>query len=213
MISPFSSITLEKIGMWCGMVLAGGALVIGGSKALEHASFQQAQAQVTGTEIRCDMTSVGDRQRVTQMVMCGDVATVRAQNPGVEWRISAEAIVTLAFKTAAGERISTKVGLSALNRNTTIPGDRIDILYQADRPTRVSAQGTPMFFVMNGVALACGMMLCMVAGIFQSRRDAAEGNRNAVATLYSANSIASLPHVSSPPMWAEPAQANAKANA
>lgn len=208
----FSSLTPEKIGMWCGMVMAGGALVIGGSKALEHASFRSAQAQVTGTEIRCEMTSFGARQRVTQLVMCGDVATVKAQNPDVDWRVSAEPFVTLAFVTEAGERISTKVGLSTLNRATTVTGDQVDILYRSDRPTRVSAQATPTFFVMSGVALACGLMLCVVGGTLQRRRDMLEHRESAVASLYAANAASHLPTMSSPPMWAEPAPAVMKAH-
>jgi hypothetical protein len=209
-MTSFSSLTPEKIGLWCGMVLAGGALVIGGSKALEHGSFQAAQAQVTGTEIRCEMTSSGGRQRVTQLVMCGDVATVKAQNPDVEWRVSAEPFVTLAFATATGERISTKVELSTLNRATTAIGDSVGILYRPDRPTRVSAQATPTFFVMNGMALAGGLMLCAVAGMLQRRRDMAGTSASAVATLYAANAASQLPTMDSPPMWAEPAQAAVK---
>jgi hypothetical protein len=193
----------EKIGLWCGMVLAGGALVIGGSKALEHASFLSADAQVTGTEIRCEMSSSGGRHtRTTQLVMCGDVATVKAQNPDTEWRVSAQPFVTLAFKNAAGGQVSTQVALSTLNRATTEVGDRIAVLYRADRPTWVTAQATTTFFAVNGSALAGGLLLCAVA--FGLRRRPDDMIESAMAAHPAREASAALPHVRSPAMWSEP---------
>jgi hypothetical protein len=203
-MTSFSSLTLDKIGLWCGMVLAGGALVIGGSKALEHASFLPADAQVTSTEIRCEMNSSGDRQRVMQLVMCGDVANVKAQNPGTEWRVTAQPFVTLAFTTAAGGQVSTQVALSTLNRATTAIGDRIAILYRADRPARVTVQATTTFFALNGSALAGGLLLCAMAFGLRRRSDEAEYGESAVAAQGATEP--SLPHVSSPAMWSEPSK-------
>jgi hypothetical protein len=196
------SLMPEKIGIWCGMLLAGGALVIGGAKTLEHASFLPAEAKITGTEIRCEMTSGGSRQRVTQLVMCGDVATVKAQTPDMEWRVSAQPFVTMAFTTAAGGQISTQVALSTLNRPTTTIGDGVAILYRADRPTWVTAQATKTFFALNGSALAGGLLLCAMAfGLRRQPDDMAE--RGECATT---EASATLPVVSSPAMWSEPAQ-------
>jgi hypothetical protein len=196
-----TSLKPEKIGLWCGMLLAGGALVFGGAKTLEHASFQPADAQVTGTEIRCEMTSGGSRPRVTQVVMCGDVANVKAQNPDLEWRVSAQPFVTLAFTPATGGRISTQVALSTLDRQTTAVGDHIGILYRPDRPARVTAQATTTFFALNGSALAGGLMLCAMA--FGLRRQSDVAERSEISTT---EASATLPHVSSPALWSEPTQ-------
>jgi hypothetical protein len=194
----------EKIGLWCGLLLAGGALVIGGAKALEHASFVPADARVTGTEIRCEMSTSGGRQaRSTQLVMCGDVANVKAQNPGVEWRISAQPFVTLAFTTATGAQISTQVALATLDRATTEIGDPVAILYRADRPTRVTAQATTTFFALNGTALAGGLLLCAMAAGLRRRPGMAD---SAVSSQPATEASATLPHVSSPAMWSEPSQ-------
>jgi hypothetical protein len=193
----------EKIGLWCGMLLAGGALVIGGAKTLEHASFVPAEAQITGTEIRCEMTSGGSRQRVTQLVMCGDVATAKAQMPDMEWRVSAQPFVTMAFTTAAGRQISTQVALSTLNRPTTAIGDRVAILYRADRPTWVTAQATKTFFALNGSALAGGLLMCAMAFGLRRQPEAAE---SAVAPQHAMEAAATLPVISSPAMWSEPSQ-------
>lgn len=202
-----SSSMPEKIGLWCGLLLAGGALVIGGAKALEHASFLPADARVTATEIRCEMNSSGDRQRVTQLVMCGDVANVKAQNPGTEWRISAQPFVTLAFATTAGTPVSTQVALSTLGRETTAVGDRVAILYRPDRPVRVTVQATTAFFAVNGSALAGGLLLCAMAlGLRRRPDDMAEDSENAVAAQPTTGAKAPLPHVSSPAMWAEPSK-------
>lgn len=206
-MTSFSSFMSEKVGLWCGMVLAGGALVIGGAKALEHASFLHADARVTGTEIRCEMSSIGDRQaRITQLVMCGDVANVKAQNPDVEWRVSAQPFVTLAFANAAGGKITTQVALSTLSRATTEIGDRVAILYRADRPTRVTAQATTTFFAVNGSALAGGLLLCAMALGLRRRPDMAEDDETAVAAQQATEAAAPLPHVSSPAMWSEPSK-------
>lgn len=203
-MTSFTSFMPEKIGLWCGMLLAGGALVIGGAKGLEHASFLAADARVTGTEIRCEMSSSGDRHaRTTQLVMCGDVANVKAQNPDTEWRVSAQPFVTLAFTSATGGPVTTQVPLSTLNRATTEVGDRIAILYRADRPTRVTAQATTTFFAVNGSALAGGLLLCAMAFGLRRRTDTAE---SAVAPQPATEASATLPHVSSPAMWSEPSQ-------
>ena len=170
-ILNFMLFFLERFGLWVGLMLIGTALLAGGLKFREHATYVPTQAKVVGLFTRCEMSyRVSRQQETSRMVDCRDVDRVKAGSPEVEWKVSRVAFVDLAYA-VDGRAMRTTVQRGKLQRDTVAMGETIPVLRSPDKPYDVTgpASGFMKFFV--GGIIAIGLVLFGLSRWAKQKRD------------------------------------------
>jgi len=151
---------LQRFGLWVGAMLIGAVVWAGGLKVYEHANYLPTEATVTAHMLKCDMSYRSGRFRsVHRVVECSDVAAVKAQSPGENWRVSYIPYVEVAYATPAGQPVRSVVSLGRLGRSTAAVGEKISILESPQSPHVISGPVNLNMLRMWGVMLGIGIIL------------------------------------------------------
>jgi hypothetical protein len=155
---------VRKLCVVMGLLLTGVAVLAGGRKLFEHATFSPAQATVLAVTTKCEMSYKANRwNRTEQLVECTDVSRVKAGNPEIAWEVRRIPIVTVAYRTADNRLATVTERLGKLMVDHVRVGEVIPILVSAGQPSEITGLASITFIAFCGASLVIGLMLLGIA--------------------------------------------------
>jgi hypothetical protein len=149
-----------------GLILVGVGVLLFGLEIYTELTRLPATGEITHIWDRCRLKDTSVRRGEEMTVECKDVAAQQRLHPKLD-KVERVPHAVVNFTTADGQQIRTAATLRNLYANEAKPGQRIEILYAANEPKRISGHAHLMDFLEFAAFFAIGAGLMALARWFK----------------------------------------------